>query len=71
MGMTTCDLNENLDDTHQGKFNVIYASAEAAMDNSTSFPGSSRERTLVTRLCTIKRSHNSLKAKDSLFKVVL
>ena len=37
MGMTACDLNENLDcldDIHQGKFNIICASAEAAvMDN--------------------------------------
>ena len=36
MGMTACDLNENLDcldDIHQGKFNIIYASAEAVMDN--------------------------------------
>ena len=36
VGMTACDLNENLDcldDIHQGKFNIIYASAEAAMDN--------------------------------------
>ena len=37
MGMTACDLNENLDcldDIHQGKFNIIYASAKAAvMDN--------------------------------------
>ena len=35
MGMTACDLNENLDcldDIHQGKFNIIYASAEAALD---------------------------------------
>ena len=34
MGMTACDLNENLDsfDIDQGKFNIIYASAEAAMD---------------------------------------
>ena len=37
MGMTACDLNKNLDcldDIHQGKFNIIYASdsAEAAMD---------------------------------------
>lgn len=35
MGMTACDLNEKLnclEEIHQGKFNVIYASAEAAMD---------------------------------------
>ena len=35
MGMTACDLNENLDcldDIHQGKFNIIYVSAEAALD---------------------------------------
>lgn len=35
MGMTACDLNEKLnclDDIHQGQFNIIYASAEAAMD---------------------------------------
>ena len=34
MGMTACDLNENLDcldDIHQGNFNTIYVSAEAAM----------------------------------------
>ena len=33
--MTTCDLIEIvdcLDDIHQGKFNIIYASAEALMD---------------------------------------
>ena len=36
MGMTACDLNDNLDcsgDIHQGKFSIIYASAEAAVDN--------------------------------------
>ena len=35
MGMTACDLTEKLDcldDIHQGKFNIVYASAEAAMD---------------------------------------
>ena len=35
MGMTPCDLNDNLDcsdDIHQGKFSIIYASAEAAVD---------------------------------------
>ena len=35
MGMTAFDLNENLeclDNIHQGKFNIIYASAEAVMD---------------------------------------
>lgn len=35
MGMTAFDLTENLDfldKIHQGKFNNIYASAEAAMD---------------------------------------
>ena len=35
MRMTACDLNESLDcfdDIHQGKFNIIYASAEAAME---------------------------------------
>ena len=36
MGMTACDLNENLDcldDIHGRKFNIIYASAEGAMNN--------------------------------------
>lgn len=35
MEMTACDLNEklnSLDDIHQGKFNIIYTSAEATMD---------------------------------------
>ena len=35
MGMTACDVQEKLnclDDIHQGKFNIIYAWAEAAMD---------------------------------------
>ena len=35
IGMTACDLNENLDcldDIHEGKFNIIYVSAEAALD---------------------------------------
>lgn len=35
MGMTTCDLNEKLDcleEIHQGKYRIVYASAEAAMD---------------------------------------
>ena len=35
MGMTACDLNEKLnclEEIRQGKFNVIYASAEAARD---------------------------------------
>lgn len=35
MGMTACDLYENLDcldDIHEGKFNIIYVSAEAALD---------------------------------------
>ena len=35
MRMTACDLNESLDcldDIHQGKFNIIYESAEAAME---------------------------------------
>ena len=35
MGMTACDLTEKLDcldDIHQGKFNIVYASAEAALD---------------------------------------
>ena len=36
MGMTASDITENLDcldDIHQGKFNIIYASAEGAMNN--------------------------------------
>ena len=35
MEMTACGLNkilDCLDDIHQGKFNIIYASAEAAID---------------------------------------
>jgi len=35
IGLTACDLNGKLnclEDIHQGKFNVIYASAEAATD---------------------------------------
>ena len=35
MGMTACDLNEKLDcleEIHQGKYHIVYASAEAAMD---------------------------------------
>ena len=35
MGKTACDLNENLDcldNIHQGKFNIIYVSAEPALD---------------------------------------
>ena len=36
MGMTACDLNDNLDcsgDINQEKFSIIYASADAAVDN--------------------------------------
>ena len=43
MGMTACDLNGNLhcsDEIHQGKFSIIYASAEAAMDNFKRFNNS-------------------------------
>jgi len=54
MGMTACDLNENLDcldDIHQGKFNIIYASAEAALDkrflNSLKAKDSSFNKTLA------------------------
>lgn len=35
MGMTVCDLNEKFDcleDIRRGKFNIVYASAEAAMN---------------------------------------
>ena len=35
MGMTVCDLDEKLDcleEIHQGKYNIVYASAEAALD---------------------------------------
>ena len=35
MGMTACDLHKNLDcldDIHRGKFNIILAPAEAAVD---------------------------------------
>ena len=52
--MTACDLNENLDcldDIHQGKFNIIYASAEAALDkrflNSLKAKGSLFNKTLA------------------------
>ena len=35
MGMTACDLSEKLgclEEIHQGKYNIVYSSAEAAMD---------------------------------------
>ena len=35
MGKTACDLNEKLDcldDIHKGKFHIVYAPVEAAMD---------------------------------------
>ena len=35
MGMTACDLSEKLgclEEIHQGKYNIVYSSAEAAVD---------------------------------------
>ncbi|KAK2548487.1 hypothetical protein P5673_031268 [Acropora cervicornis] len=60
--MTACDLNENLDcldDIHQGKFNIIYASAEAALDkrflNSLKAKDSSFNKTLAALI--VDESH--------------
>ena len=61
MRMTACGLNESLDcldDIHQGKFNIIYASAEATMEkrfhNSLQAKDSGFNRTLAVLIVDAK-----------------
>ena len=62
MGMTACDLNEKLDcleETQWGKYNVVYAAAEATMDRKLTNSPKPEDFLFNTNLavCIVDESH--------------